>query len=76
MGKSKKRIFNKNKIADNISMTRENAISAVLLDIKNNMLDAETKKIISLFGISIEELAESGAAYEELMALKKFYKLL
>ena len=30
----------------------------------------EMKDIITLFGISAEELAEAGAAYEDLLALK------
>ena len=69
MGKSKKRIFNKNKISGT-TIKREDAIKKVLLGIKNNILDIEEKNLISLFGISAEELAESGATYEELMAIK------
>ena len=69
MGKSKKRIFNKNKIVET-SIRREDAVRSVLKSIKGNLLDVETKNLISLFGISAEELAESGASYEELRALK------
>lgn len=71
MGKSKRRIFNKHKITAT-SIKREDAISHVLKSIKNNILDIETKNLLSLFGISAEELAESGATYEELRALKSF----
>lgn len=71
MGKSKKRIFNKHK-CDGISIKRIDAVSGVLKNIKNNVLDTETKNLLSLFGISAEELAEAGATYEELMALKSF----
>lgn len=70
MGKSKKRIFNKNKITATSILRREDAIASVLKNIKCNNLDIESKNLISLFGISAEELAESGATYEELMALK------
>lgn len=71
MGKSKKRIFNKNKISGT-SIRREDAISDVLKSIKSNVLDTDTKNLLSLFGISAEELAEAGATYEELKALKSF----
>lgn len=71
MGKSKKRIFNKHK-NEAKSIRRVDAVSDVLKSIKNNVLDAETKNLLSLFGISAEELAEAGATYEELMALKSF----
>lgn len=71
MGKSKKRIFNKNKISGT-SIKRVDAVRDVLKNIKNNVLDTDTKNLLSLFGISAEELAEAGATYEELMALKSF----
>lgn len=70
MGKSKKRIFNKHKNANGSSIKREDAVKSILKSIKNNILDVETKNLISLFGISAEELAEAGATYEELKALK------
>ncbi len=69
MGKSKKRIFNKNKI-DDLSIKREDAVNLIIKNLKNNLLDIKTKNLLSLFGISAEELAESGATYEELRALK------
>lgn len=70
MGKSKKRIFNKNKNMNSITMRREDAVSSIVSDLKNNILDNDTKNLLTLFGISAEELAESGASYEELKALK------
>ena len=70
MGKSKKRIFNKHKNGSSINIKRVDAVNTVVESIKNNILDIETKNLISLFGISAEELAESGATYEELMAIK------
>lgn len=71
MGKSKKRIFNKHKNTAT-SIKRVDAVSHVLKNIKNNVLDTDTKNLLSLFGISAEELAEAGATYEELKALKSF----
>ena len=70
MGKSKKRIFNNQKNGSSINIKRVDAVNTVVESIKNNILDVETKNLISLFGISAEELAESGATYEELMAIK------
>ncbi len=70
MGKSKKRIFSKN--TDNIGITlkRNEIIDNIIYDIKNNKLTEETKRLISLFGISVEELSEAGISFEELSAVK------
>ncbi len=70
MGKSKKRIFNKNTDLKGSTLKREDIISQVLSDIRSNSLNDKTKNFIGLFGITIEELSEAGAAYEELSAVK------
>lgn len=70
MGKSKKRIFNRNSENKGIIIKRQNIISQVLSDVRNNKLDDKSKNFISLFGISMEELAESGATIEELSIIK------
>lgn len=70
MGKSKKRIFNKNKENTAPTLKRREVISDIILNIKNNKLDTKTKNMISLFGITLEELSEAGATYEELSAVK------
>ena len=70
MGKSKKRIFNKNTDNKGSVLKRHDVIARILSDIKNNKLTDETKRFISLFGITSEELTEAGAAYEELSAVE------
>lgn len=70
MGKSKKRIFNKNKNSNGSTIKRQDTVQLIIHNIKNNLMDIETKNLISLFGITAEELAEEGATYEELKALK------
>lgn len=70
MGKSKKRIFNKNKNSTGSMIKRQDAVKTIISSIKNNLLDVEAKKLISLFGITAEELAEEGATYEELKAIQ------
>ncbi len=70
MGKSKKRIFNKNTDNKGSVLKRRDVIARILSDIKNNKLTDETKRFISLFGITSEELTEAGAAYEELSAVE------
>ncbi|MDD3238021.1 MAG: hypothetical protein PHV37_08005 [Candidatus Gastranaerophilales bacterium] len=69
MGKSKRRIFNKNKNTIDLTMHREDAIEIVSSEINENRLSEEAKNLISLFGISAEELAESGVTYEDLRSL-------
>ena len=70
MGKSKKRIFNKNTDIKGSILKRSNVISTVINDIKNNKLSDETQKLITLFGITGEELSEAGASYEEISVVK------
>ena len=70
MGKSKKRIFNKNTDLKGSILKRNEIISQILMDIRSNSLSNKTIKFISLFGITMEELSEAGAAYEELSAVK------
>lgn len=76
MGKAKKRSF-QNCINSGGTMgalpaccSREDAVKFVIKNIKANDFGAQTKDVISLFGITAEELSEAGAAYEELVALK------
>lgn len=70
MGKSKKRIFNKNTDYKGSILKRDEIISQILTDIKTNNLNDRTRNFISLFGITMEELSEAGAAYEELSMIK------
>lgn len=80
MGKAKKRNFH-NCVNSGGAMgslpptfTRDEAVCRIMENIKYDDLGHNTKDLITLFGISAEELAEAGAAYEELMTLKAFLK--
>ena len=69
MGKCKRR--NGNKPVLEHTLTRENVISEVVYRLKNNTVDDEVRKMLFLFGISGDELAEAGATYEEVVCLNK-----
>lgn len=70
MGKAKKRNFNKNSSEKGTTIKRSDIISQVISDVKNKKLTDETKNFITLFGITIEELSEAGATFEELSIAK------
>lgn len=66
MGKAKKRILHKTN--SNLYMTRETAVSKVF-DILSNQKDrSEADNLITLFGLSAEELSEAGVSYEDLVS--------
>ena len=69
MGKCKRRTLTKPVLASNIK--RSDAIKQIVEKIHLNRLDTEAKKLLSLFGITPEELTEAGATYEEAIILKK-----
>lgn len=76
MGKAKKRNFyscTKTGLSLNGTIKREDAVIQVIERFKQNDFGEETKSMITLFGISAEELAEAGAAYEDLLALKALF---
>lgn len=78
MGKAKKRNFYNCTKSGGIlppAFSREDAIKKVIENIKANNLSEDTKDIITLFGITPEELSEAGAAYEDLLALKAVFLL-
>ncbi len=70
MGKSKKRNFYKCKYVDTSCMSRQSAIESVIEDLNGENFSKKSYDTISLFGLSAEELAENGAKFEDLMALK------
>lgn len=76
MGKAKKRNFqnciNTGGALGSLpaNLTRQKATELAIQKIKENSLDNEAKDIITLFGITAEELSEAGASYEDLIALK------
>ena len=70
MGKAKKRILHNTN--SNLYMTRESAVSKVS-DIINRSITKEqntVSSLITLFGLSAEELSEAGVPYENLVALR------
>ncbi len=70
MGKSKRRILSRAKNDKNLfKLTREEAIKIVFGEITKNTASIEAKNIISLFGLTAEELAEAGISYEVLRSL-------
>ena len=77
MGKAKKRNFHSCiKTGVNIStptFSRAEAIKKVVSNIQDKNFGDETKSIISLFGLTPEELAEAGAAFEDLLVLRAVF---
>lgn len=72
MGKAKKRSFQLG-INNNFStLTREDAVSEVVKSMRvgNN----EADNLITLFGLTAEELLEAGATYEEVKGKSGFLK--
>lgn len=70
MGKSKRRILHKG-INDKITnIKRQDALEDVVKACNAKKVDDGIKNLISLFGFSAEELLESGAQYEDVLALK------
>ncbi len=73
MGKSKSRILRKGINNQITRMTRESAVveTAKLLNL-NNISDA--RNLITMFGLTAEEVLESGASYEAVVSLKNIFK--
>ena len=67
MGKAKKRSINLGKHNQFTSMSRKDAISEVVRRFKHNesVLD-----LVTMFGLSAEELLEGGALYEEVKSIE------
>ena len=70
MGKAKKRILHKTN--SDLYMTRESAVSKVSDIIKRSIIKESrtVSSLITLFGLSAEELSEAGVPYENLIALR------
>ena len=71
MGKAKKRSLAlgiKNKFSN---LTREDAVSQI---IKNINQKTEAIELITLFGVSAEELLEAGASYEDVLSFGRILK--
>lgn len=70
MGKCKKRTLNKSVMP--AILTREDAVCSIIQNLRDEKFDTKTKKLLSLFGITPEELTEAGATYEEVLVIKRF----
>lgn len=69
MGKSKARILRKG-INDQIPrLSRENAILETVKHLEHNS-NNQAKNLITMFGLSAEEILEAGGSYEAVVALK------
>ena len=72
MSKSKSRILYRKKKTPSLSCSRTDAIKTVTNSIKAKSFDKNAKNLLSLFGISGEELSEAGLTWEELSAVSSY----
>ncbi len=68
MGKSKKRIINKGKNQQFANLTREEAVKTVVGNLKSDSKEAYS--LITLFGLTAEEILEAGASYEDVKGME------
>ncbi len=68
MGKAKKRILHKTN--SSLYMTREGAVNKVFQMLENSKQKdrIEADNLITLFGLTAEELSEAGVCYEDLVS--------
>jgi len=69
MGKSKTRIFRKGANDQITTMSRENAVINAVKKL-NEKQTTDAKSLITMFGLSAEELLEAGASYEAVVSIK------
>jgi len=70
VGKCKRRSISKAKnYSFKTQLTRNEALKAVIDEIYKNPSSVYAKELISLFGLTAEELSESGVSYEILRSL-------
>ena len=67
MGKAKARSFNLSKNNQLKSMTRNEAIAEVVKRFKRN---ENVLELVTMFGLSAEELLEGGALFEEVKSIE------
>jgi hypothetical protein len=72
MGKSKSRIFRKGINDQFTRMTRENAVTEVVKFLENRNI-TEAHNLITMFGLTAEEVLEAGASYESVVAMKNLF---
>lgn len=75
MGKAKKRSFHLGINKQITNLSREDAVSEVVNSLKKDNEDnTEAYSLITLFGMSAEELLEAGLTYETVMSLRGIVK--
>ena len=72
LGKSKKRIIYKGKNQQFDNITRDEAIKGAVELLEKN--DKEVYAVITLFGLSAEELLEAGASFEAVKSVEHILK--
>ena len=72
MSKSKKRILHGNSKSSLLNCSREDAVRHVTNSVKLKKFDKDAKNMLTLFGISGEELAEAGLTWEELKVVSPY----
>ncbi len=72
MSKSKKRVLHRNKDCTFLSCSRAEAVKLVASSVRMCKFDKLAQDMISLFGISGEELAEAGLTWEELKIVSAY----
>lgn len=70
MGKSKRRILHSGRNNQITNLKREDALAEVVRACEFKKIDDSIKNLITLFGLSAEELLEAGASYEDVLGLK------
>ena len=68
MGKSKKRIIYKGKNLQFSNLSREDAVKEAVNMLNSSMKDAYS--LITLFGLTAEEMLEAGASYEAVKGME------
>ena len=72
MGKAKKRGFRRGDLDEFYRLSREEAVQEVVKLLKES--DNNAISLITLFGLSAEELLEAGADYEDVVQLRSMLK--
>ena len=72
MGKAKKRGFRRGDLEEFYRLSREEAVQEVVKLLKNS--DNNAISLITLFGLSAEELLEAGADYEDVVQMRSMLK--
>lgn len=73
MGKSKTRILRKGINDQFIRMTREEAVTETAKFLNANLKN-DARNLITMFGLTAEEVLEAGASYEAVLPMKNIFQ--